>query len=376
MTVPPTWRPPRPARPTAPAGSDGPTARADVVEEPGPRPPRRVGHVVLGTPRVAEACAFYVDGLGFRVSDKILDGVLTFTRVEADHHNLLIQPAPVSYLNHYALEMDDLDAIGAAGTRGGGRATRRRRGRGRAPPAGLEPLLVPARPGRDDVRALRRHGPDRRRRGVGSRPPPRRLDPRRGRPVGVGSRPRRPRRSSSRPTWPPSAPPAKRPGGPEPWTSGSAAGRPSSWRRAAGLGRACAESLAREGVTSPSTDATLDVLDAAVDDLRGHGVEVRAVAGDVREDATPRRAARRLPRPRTSSSPTTPARRRPAYRDWDREPGWTALDANLLAPVADGRDVLDGMVERRFGRIVNITSAMVKAPDRSDGPLARGPEPG
>ncbi len=106
-----------PSRPAnAPGRIERTTARADVVEEPAPSPPRRVGHVVLGTPRVAEACAFYLDGLGFRVSDKILDGVLTFARVEADHHNLLIQPAPVSYLNHYALEMDDLDAIGTAGT--------------------------------------------------------------------------------------------------------------------------------------------------------------------------------------------------------------------------------------------------------------------
>ena len=48
--------------------------------------------------------------------DKMLDGVLTFMRCESDHHNLLIQPGSVSYLNHYAVEMDDLDAIGAAGT--------------------------------------------------------------------------------------------------------------------------------------------------------------------------------------------------------------------------------------------------------------------
>lgn len=80
------------------------------------RPPRRVGHVVLGTPHIAEACAFYLDGLGFRISDRMLEGVLTFLRCEADHHNLLIQPAAVSYLNHYALEMDDIDAIGVAGT--------------------------------------------------------------------------------------------------------------------------------------------------------------------------------------------------------------------------------------------------------------------
>jgi catechol 2,3-dioxygenase-like lactoylglutathione lyase family enzyme len=103
----PVNRPGRPARLTA---------RADVIGESPHRPPRRLGHVVLGTPHVEEACAFYLDGLGFRVSDRMLGGVLTFARVEADHHNLLIQPAPVSYLNHYALEMDDLDAIGAAGT--------------------------------------------------------------------------------------------------------------------------------------------------------------------------------------------------------------------------------------------------------------------
>jgi catechol 2,3-dioxygenase-like lactoylglutathione lyase family enzyme len=92
------------------------TKRADVIAEAAPRPPRRVGHIVLGTPHVEEASAFYLDGLGFRVSDRMLGGALTFARVEADHHNLLIQPSAVSYLNHYALEMDDVDAIGAAGT--------------------------------------------------------------------------------------------------------------------------------------------------------------------------------------------------------------------------------------------------------------------
>jgi catechol 2,3-dioxygenase-like lactoylglutathione lyase family enzyme len=99
-----------------PGHTERATARADVVEESEPRAPRRVGHVVLGTSRLAEACAFYAGGLGLRVSDRLLDGVLTFMRAEADHHNLLIQAAPVSYLNHYALEMDDVDAIGAAGS--------------------------------------------------------------------------------------------------------------------------------------------------------------------------------------------------------------------------------------------------------------------
>ena len=90
-------------------------ARADAVAEARPRAPRRLGHVVLGTPHFQKATAFFFDGLGFKVSDQILNGVATFGRIESDHHNLLIQPAPTSYINHYALEMDDIDAIGKAG---------------------------------------------------------------------------------------------------------------------------------------------------------------------------------------------------------------------------------------------------------------------
>ncbi|MDG2112462.1 MAG: VOC family protein [Actinomycetota bacterium] len=90
-------------------------ARADVVTEAAPRPPRRLGHIVLGTPNFKEAVAFFVDGLGFKISDQILKGVATFARVEQDHHNLLIHPGPTSYINHYAMEMDDIDAIGKAG---------------------------------------------------------------------------------------------------------------------------------------------------------------------------------------------------------------------------------------------------------------------
>ncbi|CAB4868803.1 unannotated protein [freshwater metagenome] len=90
-------------------------ARADAVVEAQPRAPRRLGHIVLGTPHFQKATAFFFDGLGFKVSDQFLQGVATFGRIETDHHNLLIQPAPTSYINHYAMEMDDIDAIGKAG---------------------------------------------------------------------------------------------------------------------------------------------------------------------------------------------------------------------------------------------------------------------
>ncbi len=115
---------PHPLTPSQQRAANGPGAttrtdrRADAVVEmsTGPRAPRRVGHVVLGTPKIREATAFYLDGLGYRVSDQIRRGLATFARVETDHHNLLLQPAKTSYLNHYALEMDDVDAIGAAGS--------------------------------------------------------------------------------------------------------------------------------------------------------------------------------------------------------------------------------------------------------------------
>ena len=80
-------------------------------------PPRRLGHVVLGSPDIALTTRFYIDALGYRISDQTANAFATFCRVETDHHNLLIHRAPVGHLNHYALEMDDIDAIGRAGTR-------------------------------------------------------------------------------------------------------------------------------------------------------------------------------------------------------------------------------------------------------------------
>nr|WP_240969432.1 SDR family oxidoreductase [Sneathiella limimaris] len=50
------------------------------------------------------------------------------------------------------------------------------------------------------------------------------------------------------------------------------------------------------------------------------------------------------------------------FRDWDREDWIAALDANMLAPIALIKAVVDGMIDRKFGRIVNITSAAVKSP--------------
>jgi catechol 2,3-dioxygenase-like lactoylglutathione lyase family enzyme len=77
--------------------------------------PRRLGHVVFGSTDPQRSVEFYVNGLGFRVSDTLPEAGATFLRCSKDHHNLLILPAPVPCMNHYALEMDDFDGIGLRG---------------------------------------------------------------------------------------------------------------------------------------------------------------------------------------------------------------------------------------------------------------------
>lgn len=113
---------PHPLTPSQQRAFNGPgqksrlDTRASAVLDHSAPAPRRIGHIVLGTPHFGRAVDFYVNLLGFRISDQIRKGLATFMRVESDHHNLMIQPGPTSYLNHYALEVDDVDAVGLAGT--------------------------------------------------------------------------------------------------------------------------------------------------------------------------------------------------------------------------------------------------------------------
>lgn len=57
-----------------------------------------------------------------------------------------------------------------------------------------------------------------------------------------------------------------------------------------------------------------------------------------------------------------PAARPPAWSDWDREDFIRALDANMLTPIALMKATLPGMINRGWGRVVNITSQSVKSP--------------
>lgn len=129
-----------------------------------------------------------------------------------------------------------------------------------------------------------------------------------------------------------------------------------------GLGRACARALAGEGVAVVVNGRDRDRLAATAEEIRAAtGVAVTAVAADVATEAGRAALLAACPAPDilvTNNGGPPPGR----FEDWDHAAWTAALEANLLAPVLLIRAVVGGMRARRFGRIVNITSAMVKAP--------------
>lgn len=89
--------------------------RAPGVLRNDPVRPRKLGHAVLGTTDFQATQRFFVDGLGFKISDLIKD-VGAFLRCSSDHHNVLILRAPVSFLHHTSWQVDDIDEVGRGAT--------------------------------------------------------------------------------------------------------------------------------------------------------------------------------------------------------------------------------------------------------------------
>jgi 3-oxoacyl-[acyl-carrier protein] reductase len=129
-----------------------------------------------------------------------------------------------------------------------------------------------------------------------------------------------------------------------------------------GLGRACAEALAAEGVNVVINGRDAEKLQKAAAEIRGsYPVEVRAAAADITTTAGRESLLAACPRPdilvTNNAGPKPGLFGDVAEEDFDR-----ALELHFYTPLALVRAVIDGMRERRFGRIVNITSAMVTAP--------------
>lgn len=129
-----------------------------------------------------------------------------------------------------------------------------------------------------------------------------------------------------------------------------------------GLGKGCATSLAREGVNLVITARGRDALERTAEELRAkHGVKVTAVSGDIATAEGRAAALGACPAPDilvNNAGGPPPG----DFRDWDRDAWVKALDANMIAPILMMRAVVDAMIARRFGRIVNITSGAVKNP--------------
>ncbi len=129
-----------------------------------------------------------------------------------------------------------------------------------------------------------------------------------------------------------------------------------------GLGRGCAESLAREGVDVTICARTAETLEATADEIRALGDgAVNTVACDITSEEGRAAVLDSCPDPDilvNNAGGPPPG----DFRDWDRDIWIAAVDANMLTPIFLIKSVLDGMMERKFGRIVNITSSAVKAP--------------
>lgn len=103
---------PAPAATTnGPGRPDRASRRADAIQRSERVRPRRLGHVVLGSTDFPTSQRFFIEALGFKVSDTV-DGLASFLRCSTDHHNLLVQAAPVPLLHHSSWQVNDVDEIG------------------------------------------------------------------------------------------------------------------------------------------------------------------------------------------------------------------------------------------------------------------------
>jgi len=129
-----------------------------------------------------------------------------------------------------------------------------------------------------------------------------------------------------------------------------------------GLGRGCAEALAAAGVNLVMNARGAEALEATAADIRAaHGVEVVTVAADITSEAGRAEvlaAAGDVDILVTNAGGPPPG----MWSDWERADFIAALDANMLTPIALMKALLPGMMDRGWGRVVNITSQSVKSP--------------
>ncbi|MCB9945855.1 MAG: SDR family oxidoreductase [Geminicoccaceae bacterium] len=127
-----------------------------------------------------------------------------------------------------------------------------------------------------------------------------------------------------------------------------------------GMGLACATALAGEGVEVTIVARNEETLCRAARHIEvATGTRVAFVAADITTDEGRRKALGACPQPDillNNAGGFPPG----DFRDWDRNTWIAAIDLMMLPPILMIREVFDGMMERGFGRIVNIASRSVK----------------
>ena len=129
-----------------------------------------------------------------------------------------------------------------------------------------------------------------------------------------------------------------------------------------GLGLGCAEALAEAGVDLVMNARGAADLETAAERIRqDYGVEVTTIAADIATDEGQKlvlEAAGKIDILVNNAGGPPPG----MWSDWDREDFIKALDANMLAPIAMIKALVPAMMDRGWGRVVNITSQSVRAP--------------
>lgn len=142
-----------------------------------------------------------------------------------------------------------------------------------------------------------------------------------------------------------------------------------------GMGRAIAERLSLEGVNVVIAARTTTTLVAAASEIRAQtGNAVRYVVSDITTQAGRDAALAACPSPDilvNNADGPEPG----DFRTWTQDDWHKALDSMMLGPIEMIRRTVDGMIERRFGRIVNIVSRSVKTPQLEMG-LSNGARSG
>lgn len=106
--------------PAAPCNGPGrverPMHRAPAILRETPVRPSKLGHVVIGSTDQEASQRFFTEGIGLKISDEI-PGIAAFMRCSTDHHNVLVQSAPVNFIHHTSWQVDDVDEVGRGATK-------------------------------------------------------------------------------------------------------------------------------------------------------------------------------------------------------------------------------------------------------------------